>query len=367
VSGWRSAAYAVARPLLFRFEPERIHRLTVDALRIAGENGIGRAVLATAGGASRRGRPWVELAGVRFRNRIGVGAGFDKDGVALRGWAALGLGFAEVGTVTPAPQPGNARPRLFRLAGDDALINRMGFNNAGAAVLARNVMLARRHLPRGFAVGVNIGRGRTTAPEDAAADYLAAHRLVAPVADYVAVNVSSPNTPGLRDLQDPEWLVGLLVALASTSASLHRPPILVKLAPDLDPAARDALLEAIGSSPAAGVILANTTLLRHGLTSPHAGEAGGLSGAPLLGGTLAAVARARELLGEGPAIIASGGIGSAGDVDAARAAGADLVQLWTGLVYRGPGLIGEAVAAGRSYRPSPASNPASGALAGTRA
>jgi dihydroorotate dehydrogenase len=342
VSGWRAAAYALARPLLFRFDPERIHQLTLNALRIAGENRIGRAALRVASGAPPRGRPWVELAGVRFRNRVGVGAGFDKDALALRGWAALGLGFAEVGTITPFAQAGNQRPRLFRLVRDEALVNRMGFNNAGAVALARNVMLARRHLPRGFAVGINIGRGHATETGSAAADYLAAYRAIAPVADYVAINVSSPNTARLRELQDAAWLTDLLGGLADASSDLHRPPILVKLAPDLGPPELDGLLEAIGAH-AAGVILANTSLGRGGLQSPHAAEDGGLSGAPLLGGTLAAVDRARRLLGPAPLIVASGGIRAATDVDAAYAAGADLVQLWTGLVYRGPGLIGEAV------------------------
>jgi dihydroorotate dehydrogenase len=245
--------------------------------------------------------------------------------------------------VTPLPQPGNDRPRLFRLPEDDALINRMGFNNAGAAALARTVMLARRRLPRGFAVGVNIGRGRATVPDEALDDYLAAHRLVAPVADYLALNVSSPNTPGLRDLQDAAWLTRLLTDLAEAGRRLGCPrPLVVKLAPDLSPGELDELVTALAGSPAAGVILSNSSTEREGLRSPLAGEVGGLSGPPLLPGMLSAVARARELAGDRLAIIASGGIAVAADVDAAYAAGADLVQLWTGLVYSGPGLIGEA-------------------------
>lgn len=343
MSGWRSAAYGAARPLLFWFEPERIHRLSLSGLRIAGGNPIGRSVLGLLGGVGRHALP-ADVLGLAFRNRVGLGAGFDKDGVALRGWAALGFGFVEVGTVTPEPQPGNARPRLFRLRQDEALINRMGFNNAGAAALARNVMLARRHLPRGVIVGVNIGRGRATADDEAFGDYLAAHRLVAPVADYLAINVSSPNTPGLRrHLQDPQRLVALLEALAAAGdGSRYRPALLVKLAPDLAPAAFDQLVTAVADSPAAGLILANTTLARERMRSTGAGERGGLSGRPLLGRTLPLVARARELAGDRLAIIASGGLSSADDVARARQAGADLVQLWTGLVYRGPGLIGEA-------------------------
>ena len=196
-----------------------------------------------------------------------MGAGFDKDGVALRGWAALGLGFIEVGTVTPLAQGGNPRPRLFRLPSDEALINRMGFNNAGAAALARNVMLARRHLPAGFVVGVNIGRGAATPADQATADYLEAFRLVAPVADYVAINVSSPNTPGLRDLQQPDRLRELLATLrAAGEHEASSRPLLVKLAPDLEPDAFAALVAAVAED-GDGLILSNTTTARDGLAS----------------------------------------------------------------------------------------------------
>jgi dihydroorotate dehydrogenase len=344
VSAW---AYRLARPFLFRFDPERIHNLTIRALRGAGEHPAGRAVLAVAGAAPRHGVP-VTVGGLVLRNRIGVGAGFDKDGVALRGWAALGLGFAEVGTVTPLPQTGNPRPRLFRLSPDEALVNRMGFNNAGAAELARHGMLARRFLPRNFAVGVNIGRNRTTPDADAAHDYAAAFRLVAPVADYVAINVSSPNTPGLRDMQTPATLAELLatVRAVGTALALER-PLLVKLAPDLADETLLSLLRAVRDAGASGVILGNTTVARQGLRSPAAltAESGGLSGRPLLSRTLETLVLARAELGPNIVLVASGGLGSAADVAAAVAAGADLVQLWTGLVYRGPGLIGEAVAA----------------------
>ena len=345
MSDWRSLAYAAARPLLFRFESERIHHLSVEALRIAGENTVGRRVLALAGGAPNRSRPWVELMGRRFRNRVGLGAGFDKDGVALRGWAALGLGFAEVGTVTPDPQAGNPRPRLFRLVADEALVNRMGFNNGGAAALARRVMLARRHLPRGFVVGVNIGRGRQTDPEHAVDDYLAAYRLVAPVADYVAVNVSSPNTPGLRDLQDPDRLADLLGALERAGDRLGaQPPLVVKLAPDLPLEGFDNLVERLAATPTAGLILSNTSVERPAaLRSPAGHEPGGLSGAPLLARTLRSVAAARRVAGDRLVLIASGGLAGPEDVAAVYLAGADLVQLWSGLVYRGPGLVGESV------------------------
>jgi dihydroorotate dehydrogenase len=343
---WRSIGYRAVRPLLFRFDSERIHRLTVSALRMAGQNGLGRAVAGFAAGASTA--PTIEVAGLPFRGRIGVGAGFDKDGVALRGWAALGFGFAEVGTVTPLPQPGSARPRLFRLPEDEALINRMGFNNAGAAAVARNVMLARRHLPAGFVVGVNIGRNAATPDEQSVDDYLAAQRLLGPVADYLAVNVSSPNTPGLRDLQAPSRLRVLLPALVDAGERLGCPrPIFVKLAPDLGAGDLEAVLATVLDTPASGVILSNSTLARDRLTSPPelANQAGGLSGAPLLTWTRGAVRRTRTIVGDRLAIIASGGIGSGRDAAELVGAGADLVQLWTGLVYAGPGLIGEATKA----------------------
>jgi dihydroorotate dehydrogenase len=269
--------------------------------------------------------------GLRLRNRIGLAAGFDKDAVALRGWATLGFGFAEVGTVTPLLQAGNPRPRLFRLTDADALVNRMGFNNAGADALAARLASVRPKLPPGFVVGVNIGRNRDAVDE--VADYVAAYRAVAAVADYVAINVSSPNTPRLRGLQEPSRLLALLGALAAEAPAR---PLVVKIAPDLDADDFDALVRASAGSPAAGLILSNTTV-------QHEGEAGGLSGRPLLGRMLAALARARELAGDRLVLIGSGGVFSGTDAAAAIDAGADLVQLWTGLVYRGPGLVSEAV------------------------
>jgi dihydroorotate dehydrogenase len=341
VSRWRALAYRAARPLLFRFEPERIHRLTLTGLRAAGANPLGRGVAALASGTRPDASSPATMLDLTFRNRVGVGAGFDKDGVALRGWEALGLGFIEVGTVTPLAQGGNPRPRLFRLSDDEALINRMGFNNAGAAAVARNVMLARRHLPAGFAIGVNIGRGAATAGDAVTADYLEAYRLVAPIADYVAINVSSPNTPGLRDLEDPDRLGELIATVREAAPSL---PLVVKLSPDLTHNRRAEIVRGLVDL-VEGVILSNTSTIRVGLRSGAAMQGGGLSGAPMRPLALAAVAEARRVGGPALAILASGGIGSGADTAAVVAAGADLVQLWTGMIYAGPGLIGESVRA----------------------
>jgi len=344
---WRRVAYRAIRPLLFSIDSEEIHRFSLRALRTSGRSAAGRSLLGLAGGASLKGQA-VEVAGLRFRSRVGLGAGFDKDAVALRGWAALGFGFAEIGTVTPLAQAGNPRPRLFRLREDGALINRMGFNNAGAEAVARRLAAARRRLPPGFVIGVNLGRNAATAPDDAIRDYLAVQRRLAPHTDYWAVNVSSPNTPGLRDLQAPKQLRRLLNALADAGQELGPArPIFVKLAPDLLPGEMEAVIAAVLATRAKGLILANTTLSRDRLSAFRelAGEAGGLSGAPLLTRTRGLVRRARSMVGDRLAIIASGGIGSGQDAAMLIAAGADLVQLWSGLVYAGPGLIGEATKA----------------------
>jgi dihydroorotate dehydrogenase len=329
---WRTTAYRAVRPLLFAADPESIHHLT---LRVLGSP-IGRFLAPFASGVRVPDANPVELMGLRFRNRIGLAAGFDKDGVAIRGWAALGLGFVELGTVTPRPQAGNPRPRLFRLPKDAALVNRMGFNNAGADALAARIADARPHLPPGFVIGVNIGRNRDGDLDD----YPAAARAVAAVADYLAVNVSSPNTPGLRDLQEPEQLIELL-AMVREAAPSH--PLAVKLSPDLTHNERADIVRALPGA-ADGVIVSNTTTVRVGQRSRSAAEDGGLSGRPLRERRLAATAEARRVAGDRLAIMASGGVDSgATAVAEAIASGADLVQLWTGMIYAGPGLIGDAV------------------------
>jgi dihydroorotate dehydrogenase len=333
---WRRALYRTVRPLLFSADPEAVHHA---ALRLLA-SGVGTALAPMASGVRQPSAP-TELLGLRFRNRIGVGAGFDKDGVAIQGWARLGFGFVELGTVTPRPQAGNDRPRLFRLPHDEALINRMGFNNGGAAALAERIERARSGLPPGFVVGVNIGRNR----DGDADDYATAARAVADAADYLALNVSSPNTPGLRQLQDPSTLRAIVDDVHAVAPAR---PLLVKLSSDLPDDDRDAVLAALAGSAVDGVIVSNTTVTRPHLRSRRlAQEAGGLSGRPLRHMTRRAVER---VAGRGLAVVASGGIGSGGDVRSLREAGADLVQLWTGMIYAGPGLIGEAVFAAEESR-----------------
>jgi dihydroorotate dehydrogenase len=334
--GWRRGAYRAARPLLFLADAESIHQLTLALLGWAGRRAPWLCRLAS--GVGQLDAPAIDAMGLRFRNRIGLGAGFDKDGVAIEGWAALGFGFVELGTVTPRPQPGNARPRLVRLPHDEALINRMGFNNAGAEGLAAHIAAARPHLPDDFVIGANIGRNRDGTVDD----YPAAARALRDVADYLAINVSSPNTPGLRHLQEPEQLRAIVESVAEAAPGV---PLAVKLSPDLSDDERSAILDALAGTRVAALIVSNTTVTRPSLRSRRlARESGGLSGRPLLPKTTAAV---EKVAGRGPAVVASGGIDSAADVGTVLAAGADLVQLWTGLVYAGPGLIGEAVATSR--------------------
>jgi dihydroorotate dehydrogenase len=328
---WRTTAYRAVRPLLFAADPESIHHLT---LRVLGSP-IGRVLAPFASGVRAPDADPVELMGLRFRNRIGLAAGFDKDGLAIRGWAALGFGFVELGTVTPRPQAGNPRPRLFRLPKDQALINRMGFNNAGADALAARIADARPQLPPGFVIGVNIGRNRDGDLDD----YPAAARTVGDVADYLAINVSSPNTPGLRDLQEPSQLLELLAMIRQAAPAR---PLAVKLSPDLTHNQRADVVRALPGA-ADGVIVSNTTTVRVGQRSRSAAQTGGISGRPLRERRLAATAEARRVAGQRLVIMASGGVESSATAAAAIASGADLVQLWTGMIYAGPGLIGDAL------------------------
>jgi dihydroorotate dehydrogenase len=329
--------YAAARPLLFALEPEVAHALTLRTVRLLHAAGLSLLL------APARVHDPVQLLGLRFANRVGLAAGLDKNGEAIDALAALGFGFIEVGTVTPRPQPGNPQPRLFRLPQAQALINRMGFNNDGLDAFLRHVRRSRREVP----LGLNIGKNAATPIERALDDYLAGLRAVHEHADYVTVNVSSPNTRNLRQLQSDDALENLLGGLADERARLadaqgRRVPLLLKIAPDLEPAQIDALADALLRHRVDGVIATNTTLSRDGVEGlRHAGETGGLSGAPLRARSDAVIAQLRARLGSGYPIIGVGGIVDAAAARAKLDAGADLVQLYTGLIYRGPRLIAE--------------------------
>jgi dihydroorotate dehydrogenase len=313
---------------MFRLPPETAHELALHALAW----GPARLFAAQATAPALQ----VSRFGLDFANPIGLAAGFDKNAVAVNSLAALGFGFLEVGTVTRLPQPGNPRPRLFRLAEERALINRLGFNNQGAAALARRL----RALPARPAcvIGVNIGKSRAVALEAAIPDYLASFAAVSEVADYVAVNISSPNTPNLRELQRPQALQELLSALQA--ANREAKPLLVKIAPDLDDEQLAALTEVALASNVAGLIATNTTLSRASLRAPGA-EAGGLSGAPLFAPATQLLAKLYLLTKGRLPLIGVGGIFSAADAWAKICAGASLLQVYTGFIYQGPGFIRE--------------------------
>ena len=320
-----TALAALAPPLLRRLDAERAHRLAVLAIRLglAGQAREGDDPALTA-----------EAMGLRFRNPIGLAAGFDKDAVAVRGLARLGFGFIETGSVTPRAQPGNPQPRVFRLEADRAAINRYGMNNAGLdAYVARLRALPRRRTVR---VGANVGINKDGA--DPERDYPALVAAVAPYVDYVVINVSSPNTPGLRDLQGESRLRAILAAVRE--AVPVRPPLLVKIAPDLAEAGVEAVVEAAVAHGLDGLIVANTTIARPDtLRSAHAREMGGLSGAPLLGPSTAMLKRAHGLAAGRLALIGCGGVATGGDVLAKLRAGAQLVQLYTAFAYAGPALL----------------------------
>ena len=307
--------------LLRRVDPERAHGLALRALR---------AGLGPRGGPLASPRLRTSLAGLDLPNPVGLAAGFDKDAEALDGLAGTAFGWLEVGAATPRPQPGNPRPRLFRLSEDRAAINRFGFNNAGAEAMAAR--LARR--PRGRVVGLNLGANKDSA--DRAADFAAVLEVCGPHLDFATVNVSSPNTERLRDLQGADALAALLEGvLAARDALPRRVPVFVKIAPDLSESELEALARA--AAPADGVIATNTTLARDGLRSAHASEAGGLSGAPLFERSTRVLARLSALM-PGTPLVGVGGIGSAADAYGKIRAGASAVQLYTALVYEGPSL-----------------------------
>ena len=323
--GWhrRAMIYALLRPALFRLEAERVHGLALAALRLRG------------GGAPARpaaGPLATTVAGLSFPNPLGMAAGFDKDGEVPDALLGLGFGFAEVGSITPLPQAGNPQPRLFRLAADRAVINRMGFNNGGAAAAAGR-LAARAGRPG--VVGINIGANKDSV--DRIADYATMTRLMAPLASYLAVNISSPNTPGLRALQDEGALTGLLDAVLAARGPAG-PPVFLKVAPDLEPADIDAIARIAIDRGLGALIVSNTTISRPPLRSPQAGEAGGLSGAPLRDLAQQRLRDFRQATGGAIPLVGVGGIATAEDAFARIRAGASLVQLYSAMVYEGPGI-----------------------------
>jgi dihydroorotate dehydrogenase len=333
-------SYSLLRPLLFRLDAETAHRVTLSALDGLRYFGLPHAARRPAACLRR-------VMGIDFPNPVGLAAGLDKNAEHVDALAALGFGFIEVGTVTPRAQPGNPRPRLFRVEQAQAVINRMGFNNDGVDRLVHNVRRARF---RGV-LGVNIGKNFDTPLERAADDYVHCLRRVYALASYVTVNISSPNTQGLRELQEAARLSGLLEKVSEERGRLagahgRRVPIAVKIAPDLDEAQIGAIAELLHRHEIDAVIATNTTIARDGIASlPHGEEAGGLSGAPLTERATRIVRQLARALGDTIPIVGVGGIMSGADATAKIAAGASLVQLYTGLIYRGPALVGECIAA----------------------
>lgn len=332
---------AALRRALFLLEPESSHDAALGLLAAAQRTPGGLAAL-RAMYTPRRQRP-VELLGLRFPNPVGLAAGYDKNARAWRALGALGFGHVEVGTVTPRPQPGNPKPRIFRIPEAAAVINRLGFPSEGAEAVRARIGAVK---PEGVILGVNLGRNKATPNERAAEDYAALVPIFAPVADYLVVNVSSPNTPGLRALQTRAALTSLLAAVCTArDAAAAQPPVLVKLAPDLDEAGLEDALAAAVDAGIDGVIATNTTLSREGLAPRWADEAGGLSGAPLTARATGVIERVRARLGDGFPLIGVGGIMSPDDAKARLDAGADLVQVYTGLIYGGAGWVRELVEA----------------------
>jgi len=329
--------YPLIRAGLFRLDPEVAHHLSLSALRLGERAGLLKLACSDAG----VGTP-VDLLGLRFSNRIGLAAGMDKDGDTIDGLGRLGFGSIEIGTFTPRAQAGNPKPRLFRLIEQEAIINRMGFNNGGIAAGVANARRARTF--RGV-LGFNIGKNKDTPNEEAAADYLECLRQAYPVADYIAVNLSSPNTPGLRDLQGPETCARLLETLQREQTRLagehgKRVPLLFKVAPDLDDGHIRDLSAVFLAGGLDGLIATNTTLDRDLVAShPHAAEAGGLSGRPEFAKSTAVLQAFASHLGGRIPIIGVGGISSLEDAQAKLRAGASLVQVYTAFIYQGPRLI----------------------------
>ncbi|MBO9511877.1 quinone-dependent dihydroorotate dehydrogenase [Erythrobacter sp. A6_0] len=321
--------FDLLRPAIFALDPERAHTLTVAALKHL-----------PPGRKPAPGPLTTKVAGLTFPNPVGLAAGFDKNGEVPDAMLGMGFGFVEVGSITPRPQEGNPKPRLFRLAEDRAVINRMGFNNRGGAEAAQRLSARRT---RGGIVGINVGANKDSA--DRVGDYAAMTRLLAPLASYLAINISSPNTPGLRALQDESALTGLIDGVMDARAQVCRPgsdtpppPVFLKVAPDLEPADIDAIARIAIDTGLGALIVSNTTISRPDLASRHREETGGLSGAPLRNLALQRVRDFRKATGGAIPLVGVGGIADAEDAWARIRAGASLVQLYSALVYEGPGL-----------------------------
>ena len=360
--------YKFFRPLLFRLDPETSHQFTLQLLRLAGNFSPSNWLLSQIYQVPSK--P-VQAFGLTFKNPVGLAAGYDKDALAIKGLSALGFGHLEIGTVTPEPQEGNPRPRVFRLLEDEAVINRMGFPSRGAEYVAmslrggrssrrsnlpfkrgllrrlgldtseKNTRSTRPAAPRNdIIVGVNLGKNKDTPIEEAAGDYIALMKVFAPLADYLTINISSPNTVGLRRLQGREMLEGLLGEIANARVGADRdPPLLVKISPDLNDEELDDVIGVILDKGMDGIIATNTTLTREGLRSRLRGESGGLSGSPLAAGSEAVLSQVVKRVDGRVPIVSVGGIMNPEDAKKRLALGASLVQVYTGLIYHGPGLV----------------------------
>lgn len=333
--------YSLAKPFLFAFDAETAHGMGLRAIEAAYRSGLNPLL-------SRKPEPLAtEAFGLQFGNPVGLAAGLDKNGAHVDALGSLGFGFIEVGTTTPRPQPGNPKPRMFRLPEHEAVINRLGFNNDGVDALVRNVERARY----GGVLGINIGRNRDTPNERAVDDYLFCLERVYARAGYVTVNISSPNTQGLRDLQEERVLsrfVGTLREAQERLAAQHgtRKPMLLKIAPDLTEAEMDGIAEVATATGIDGLVCTNTTIDHAAVTAHrHGGEAGGVSGRPVFERSTAVLRGMATRLGPRVPLVGVGGILAGGDAVAKLRAGARLVQFYTGMIYRGPALIGECVAA----------------------
>jgi dihydroorotate dehydrogenase len=343
--------YGLARPFLFHMDAERAHALGLSMLETAYRTGTSPLL-------ARKPKPFpVKALGLTFPNPVGLAAGLDKNGAHIDALFALGFGFVEVGTVTPKPQDGNPKPRMFRLPEHKAVINRLGFNNEGVDALVRNVEKARR---KGDGIlGINIGKNKDTPNESAALDYLTCLEKVYPLADYVTINISSPNTAGLRELQEEQQLRKLLGMLRESQerlAGIHRKrvPMLVKVAPDLADEDIDVTARVLGELGVDGVIATNTTVSRIAVHQhPLAKEAGGLSGEPLMAKSTSVLRMLRTRLPEHIPLVGVGGILTGADAVKKMAAGASLVQFYTGLIYRGPALVDECLVAIRRRKEAP--------------